>query len=248
MTNRFSNQINGYLLVGVAILGLVPSLRANVPGAKVSQSASGGNQGNPGVLPPVSSFDGHTYPEWSEKWWLWVFSLPADQNPTTTNGAAPCANGQSGQAWFLVGVGGPTTINCTVPHGTALFFPIINAECSNLESFPFHGDTPEERSACAKSWIDAVTDLAVMIDGIAIHNLTAYRFQSGDFDFTVPANNILGVPGPTSGKSSADGYYLMLAPLSAGTHTIQIVGATNGPFPPATAFTIDTKYILTVGR
>jgi hypothetical protein len=248
MTNRFSNQITGYLLVGVAILGLVPSLRANVPGGKASQNASGGNQNNPGVLPPRSSFHGNTYSQWSENWWLWAFSLPVDQNPITTNGAAPCSNGQTDHVWFLVGVGGPTTIHCTVPPGTALFFPIVNTECSSLESFPFHGGTPEERSACAKSFIDAVTDLAVIIDGKAIHNLTAYRVQSGDFDFTVPADNILTGGGPDSGQSSADGYYLLLAPLSAGTHTIRIVGATNGPFPPLTAFSIDTTYVLTVGR
>src|ERR1700758_486994 len=102
MTNRFSNQITGCLLGGVAILGLVPSLRANVPGGRASQSVSSGNEGNPGVLPPNSHFHGSTYSEWSEKWWLWAFSLPVSENPITTGGAAPCANGQTDHVWFLV--------------------------------------------------------------------------------------------------------------------------------------------------
>jgi hypothetical protein len=225
---------------------MAPTLWANIPGAK-SQGASGGSQGNPGVLPPVSSFNGHTYSEWSEKWWLWSFSLPADQNPTT-NFAAPCTNGQSGHAWFLYG--GPPTVNCTVSPGTALLFPVVNTECSSLEQPPFHGDTPAERSACAKAWIDNVTDLSAVIDGVTVQNLAAYRVQTGDFAFTVPANNILGVPGPTSGFSSADGYYLLLAPLSAGTHTIHIKGTFHDPFDPMhpVVFPLDTALTVTVGQ
>jgi hypothetical protein len=247
MTNRFSNQIIGSMLVGVAVLALAPAVWADIPGAKASKGASGGSQGNPGVLPPNSSFNGHTYSEWSEKWWLWSFSLPADQNPTT-NFAAPCTNGQSGHVWFLYGA--PPTVNCTVSPGTALFFPVVNTECSSLEAVPFHGDTPAERSACAKAWIDNVTDLSATIDGVGVQNLAIYRVQSGDFPFTVPANNILGVLGPTSGFSSADGYYLLLAPLSAGAHTIHIKGTFHDPFDPThpVVFSIDTAMAVTVGK
>jgi len=108
MRTRFSDQITSCLLTGVALLVLVPVLGAS----------SNGSQGNPEVLPPNSSFRGHTYAEWSERWWLWALSLPVDQNPITTNGTAPCENGQTGNVWFLAGIGGPglvgppTTIRC----------------------------------------------------------------------------------------------------------------------------------------
>jgi hypothetical protein len=236
MRTRFSDQVTRCLLAGAALLVLVPVLGAS----------SNGSQGNPEVMPPNSSFRGHTYAEWSERWWLWDFSLPVDQNPTTTNGAAPCTNGQTGNVWFLVGiVGAPVTIHCTVPLGTALFFPIVDVECSSLEPDPFHGDTPEERAACAKGFMDIVTILSAVIDGKVVQNPGAYRVQSGDFGFMVPDNNILGVPGPTSGNSSADGFYLLLHPLSAGTHTIEIISAVtvlNMTFP------IDTTYILQVAK
>lgn len=236
MIYRFSNRISGCLLTAVALMQLIPALKANVPGAKVSQSA--GNA-NPTVLPPGSAPHGHTYAEWSEKWWQYVFALPVDHNPIA---GADCGNGQSGQVWFLVA--GPTTVNCAVPAGKALFFPIINSECSSLEAPPFFGATPADRLACAKSFIDSVTFLAAMVDGVAIQNLSAYRFRSPDFTFTVPDNNILGVPGPVSGQSTADGYYLMLAPLSAGHHTIHVMGTlTFGG-----VFSIDTTFTLTAGQ
>ena len=160
MTSHFSNRISGCLLAAVALLQLAPALKANIPGANASQSAANGNSE---VLPPVSAAHGHTYAEWSVKWWLWDFSLPAPLNPTVTPGA-DCSNGQSGEVWFLEG--GPPTITCAVPGGKALFFPIVTTECSSLEPVPFHGDTPAERSACAKGWIDFVTDLSATIDGV----------------------------------------------------------------------------------
>jgi hypothetical protein len=63
-----------------------------------------------------------------------------------------------------------------------------------------------ERQACAKAWVDRITDIAVEIDNKPIDNLAPLRTRSGDFSFTVPNNNILGVPGPIWGFSSADGY------------------------------------------
>src|SRR5262249_47218052 len=150
--------------------------------------------------------------------------------------------------WFLFG--GPPFVTCAIPAGKPLLIPIVNTECSSLEPFPFHGNTAEERAACAKAWIDNVTDLLATIDGVPVQNLAQYRIQSGDFPFTVPDNNVLFVPGPASGLASADGYYLLLAPLSAGSHTIRIRGTFRDPFDPThpIVFPLDTTLTLTVGR
>ena len=142
MTKRFSNSITGCLLTTAAILVSATTGSAHVPGAKLPQSQSAGNPGNPGVLPPNSSFGGLTYAEWSEKWWRWSFSLPIPANPTFTF-SAPCTNGQSGHTWFLYG--GPPTVICTVPPGTSVVLPVANTECSSLEPAPFHGDTAAQR-------------------------------------------------------------------------------------------------------
>ena len=104
---------------------------------------------NPGVIPPQAQAHGMTYAEWTARWWQWFFSFTA-----TTNPVADCSVGQLGSVWFLVGVPGPTTINCSVPPGKALFFPVINVECSNVEDPPFFGATEAARRACAKSIVD----------------------------------------------------------------------------------------------
>ena len=109
MTNRFLNRINGYLLVAVTVLPIVPALQANIPGAKISQNA---RNENPGVLPPTSAFGGRTYAEWSELWWLWFIPQTLANNAITD-----CSVGQSGQVWFLE-AGGST---CSVPPGKGLF-------------------------------------------------------------------------------------------------------------------------------
>jgi len=139
-------------------------------------------------------------------------------------------------------------VRCSARSRSVL--PDHQYRCSDLEQPPFFGSNTTERQACAQGWVDATVDLAVQIDGKAIHNLTDYRFKISDFPFTVPDNNILccNVPGGTQGKSFSDGFYILLNPLSAGSHTIRIVGATNGPAPPDTAFALDTTYIIQVGK
>ena len=223
-----SQRIRGYFIVAVTLATMIPATQANIPGGHLLRNDA---NANPGVLPPVSSAYGHTYAEWSERWWLWYIPQTA-----TSNAIADCTLGQSGEVWFLEAFGS----TCTVPAGKALFFPVVDVECSNLESAPFFGNTPADRSACAKAIIDDTSNLAAEIDGIPVQNLMAYRFQTPDFNFTAPADNLNGIP-PGSGQSTADGYYLMLAPLSAGLHTIHFKGTFT-----AFDFTIDTTYRLLV--
>lgn len=232
---------SAYLLAtAMTVIGLVPLTAATSP-----LKPAGAGNANPGVLPPNSKPLGAPYSDWSVRFWQWSIAQPIPDNPPF--GGAPCTNGQSGHVWFLYG--GPATVECVVPPGTALYLPVVNTECSNLEAAPFHGNTPAERAACAKAWIDNLTDVSATIDGVSVQHLSDYRIQSGDFPFCAPSNNILGVA-PGCGLSSDEGYYLMLAPLSHGKHTIHIQGTFHDPFDPAhpVAGTIDTTILLTVGK
>ena len=198
---------------------------------------------NPGVIPPNAEPFGRTYEEWSAKWWQWTLSLPVDQNPSFDEGGACTngANGQRGPVWFLTGVinqSGSAERNCTVPIGKALFFPIINVECSTLEAPPFHGDNKAQLRRCAKGF--RIANVSAEIDGVAVPHLDRYRVESPLFTFTVPPSNVLGVAAGT-GQSVSNGYYLMLAPLSAGKHVIHFSGA----FPDF-PFTVGITYTLTV--
>ena len=83
-------------------------------------------------------------------------------------------------------------------------------------------------------------NLVCEVDGVALTNLLRYRAQSAPFQVYVPADNVQndlmdyfmkgGVIPPPPGTfyaegwhfSVSDGYYVMLAPLSAGKHTIHL--------------------------
>lgn len=193
-----------------------------------------GSTGNPGVLPPNSSAFGKTYGEWSAEWWQWLYSLPADQNPLFET--ADCSEGQRGRVWFLGGtfalieeepnvIIGEAVRDCSVPPGTALFFPVINAECNDLVSIPEGNE--EQLRACAIDTAGHIEteSLEATIDGREIQNLDRYRIESPFFAFgPLPDGNILGVEAGSTGNSVGDGYFLMIAPLSKGEHIINFRG------------------------
>ena len=206
--------------------------------------------GNPGVIPPNARPYGLTYAQWSAKFLQWGFALPVEGHPFLGCPNPPDA-GQSGHVWFLAG--GPSECALTVPAGKMLFSSFVGAECSSLEdpASGFHGDTAEEQRACAKFWADhiVVSSLFYEIDGAPVQNLARYRFASPQFEFTAPTPWVFGDVGG-KGTSVADGYSIMLTPLSVGLHTIHFGGAfhfsvaTGDPFDDD--FGIDTTYHLTV--
>ena len=221
----------------IAIISMIVGLSTG----PVSPARASDHQ--PGVIPPHAKPYGLIYGEWSAKWWQWALSLPMDQNPFFDEGGncAHGANGQLGPVWFLTGVinaSGTAVRDCTVPTGKAFFFPIINVECSTLEAPPFYGDNKKELSACAESF--RIAGVFATIDGVAVEDLERYRVVSPLFKFTVPETNTLGVSAGR-GKSVSNGYYLMLAPLSVGQHTLHF----GGSFPDF-PFTLDITYNLTV--
>lgn len=179
------------------------------------------SNGNPRVIPPNARPYGLTLAQWSAKWWQWGLELPAVAGHPFIDCPDPPDVGQSGPVWFLAGNYGSNPCPAVVPVGKSVFFPIINAECSSLEPFPYHGDTAEEQRVCAKGWADQI-DVSLLfceVDGVPLKNLEFYRFVSPQFAFTAPTPWIFGADGG-SGTAVGDGYYIFLTPLSQGEHTI----------------------------
>jgi hypothetical protein len=203
-----------------------------------------------GVIPPGASFRGHTYGEWGVIWWQAAFALPVvgGDHPLISGGAF----GGDQNVVFLSGVPGPVTKNITIRLGTAIFFPILNTECSVLEPDPFHGVDAASLIACANLVMDNTAGMSASIDGVPVPNLGAYRVPSLPFEYgPLPANNLLAVAygdpvtfaaGATSLAADA-GVYLMLAPLTVGHHTIHLTGT-----EVSVGFTADTTYEITVAR
>ena len=207
--------------------------------------AGAGNQGNPGIIPPHAKFRGLSYGEWGAMWWTTAFSIPVvnDDHPLFSGGTF---GGHKG-VMFLAGVGGGPPIEVTIAPGTALFFPVINAECSVLEPDPFHGDDEASLRACANGHIDNTSGLFAVIDGVPANNLASYRVESPLFEFgPLPEDNLfdyfgLDAPAGTTSASVDAGVYLLLAPLSVGTHSIHFGGTFD-----LLGFSIDTTYVITV--
>jgi hypothetical protein len=193
----------------------------------VPMVATAENQ-NPGVLPVNSKPYGNTYGEWTAMFWQLAYSIPEPCNPILDTTGEFCNEGQSGKVWFLPGTFGNTGITreCMVPAGKAILIPVINAECSEIEG---DSNNEDDLRGCANWLIDHVTEIEMTVDGREIQDLENYRVESPLFEFTLPDNNILGIQGGGSSLSVSDGYWVMLAPLSAGEHEIYIYGKAEFP-------------------
>jgi hypothetical protein len=193
-----------------------------------------------GVLPPASHIQGLTYGEWLAKWWQYTLTIPASENPLTGGSGANCVFQRVGNVALVVAnstLGTP--IHCEVPAGTMLYVEVLGAECSTLEPPPFYGGNEAELRACAQEFVPQ--DIQATIDGKVVRNLSKYIVISPLYEFTVPEDNIFGVPAGTTGQSVGYGAYLMLAPLSPGKHTLHLSGTY-----PAFEFTADKTFDLIV--
>jgi hypothetical protein len=250
MTNNTNRRRGMMAVVGVAVALLMLSPAA------VAQADT---NPNPGIVPINSQPGGMTYGQWSAAWWQYAYSLPNSDSPLFDATGGHCAVAQpfvaQSKVFFLAAAvfGGTQTESCTVPAGTMVFFPVLNAEVDNgcpVVSPPL---TVADLASAAKSLIDPATNLHASIDGRAVQNISSYRVTSPAFSFTLPAasDNLCtffagsasaaAAPGSVVSPVVGDGYYLMLAPLSSGQHTITFGGEVPG-------FTLDVIYKLTVTR
>jgi hypothetical protein len=199
--------------------------------------------GGVSVVPPDQKFAGKTYGQWSAAWWQWAALPPASQSPLTDTTGARCAVDQddSRKVWFLAGTtGGSATRRCTVPDNLGVLFPIINNECSSVEG---NGNNYQMLKGCASPPMDQVSVAQAQIDGKAIQSgPVATRFRAVSppppFPITFGPHNAFNVP-HGSGISVADGYWVLLAPLPRGEHTISFHGVLG-------SFEVSVTYYLTV--
>ena len=248
-----SLRLGQHWTAGLAILAIVVFATAAWGSGRHEGTDGNGSQGNPTVIPPNAVTFGKTYAEWGAAWWQWALMNPCATNVILDPTGQFGADNQSGPVWFLAG-GVQTTRTLAVPAGKFLFFPLINVNndypCPDPNFHPDPGQSLEDFLTNgngtyfgAKTYINATTSLQVEIDGQSLANLFSYRATSGLFTFT--GNPDLAtcfdpcIQGtPQSGVS--DGYWLMLASMNPGPHTIHFLAI--NPF-----FSQEETYHLTVG-
>jgi len=202
---------------------------------------------NPGILPPYAMAYGKTYGEWAVAWWQWALSIPADKSPFTDQTGEFCGEGQSGPVWFRGGAAADRETTCHVPAGKGIFMPVYNwifgsgvYDCDpSVPGVPCDVDT---LTAAAAAATDTATVLEAAIDGVPVQSIQSYRATSPEpFSVTYPDDNILGLPADTYFPQVADGYWLLLAPLSKGEHTLVVHVEAPGA---SIHFTSETRIIV----
>jgi hypothetical protein len=197
------------------------------------------------VLPSDSKPYGKSYSQWSAAFWQWALGLPTENHPFNDTPDFDVTEGQSGHVWFLASAFGTVERTATIPGGTALFVSMLDVEASSLEEPPFYGATEAEQREIATSFADLIVNVSCSIDDNAVSNIGQFRVASPQYQFTAPTPWIFGATGGT-GTSVADGYYVMVAPLSAGQHTIHFSGAFKFSDAPGDEAPVDMTYHITV--
>jgi hypothetical protein len=237
MENEIIPRIEGHILV---MLGGIVSLI--IVSLFLTASA---DSINPGLYSVDSKPYGLTFPQWSEKWWQWMISIPQSQNPLNDDTGKNCGVGQNNSnVWFMTGTGSGTVVrSCTVPSSKAILIQPAETECSYAE-YPSLKAESELRSCAIEG--DKVSSIHVSIDGKNLQNPQNYIVQTPLFDVSIPKDNIFAAPaGPSKAVSHA--YVIFLEPLKAGKHDIHFDQVTLGSPETGTGnFAYDVTYHLTV--
>lgn len=226
----------GTCMIVAMSIALMSSFRADVIADQI----------NPGVVSVDEKPYGLSYGDWSARWWQWVLSKPEDTNPLVDKTGEFCAIDQKGPVWFLGGTWSFPKVerDCTIPSGVSILFPIYNGECTTAE-YPNKKSYADLRDCVIDGNLKSGSQLFMnaTVDGNVLKDLDSYRIESKLFNVTLPKNNVLGVTeGMTPGV--ADGWFIMLEPLSKGAHTIEFNSVVIGP---EQNFQTHATYHLVVG-
>ncbi len=254
MKSSIITQTKSILTNGLKPTMLVAALL--LLGTAVSALADGRDNDAPKIWPAQSHPYGKAYNQWSAAWWQWAFSIPAANHPMLDSTGQNAGANQSGNVWFLAGnIGGTSDRSVTVPPGKALFFPILNTAylgfpCDDRNLPGCEGDQALEEANDVATLLSFVTPsmdgaaLACEIDGVPVQHLSSYRPESSAwYPLNLVEANVYAYPAGLYHPCVDTGYYLMLAPLSAGRHTIHFTGANADG-----SFRVNVTYHLQVLR
>ena len=154
--------------------------------------------------------------EWSEAYLQWIAAFARGSSPVSDASGALCAAKQEGDVWFLATSDGtgPVERSCSIPAGKTLFVPLA----TTLERSGNKEPVCETMAHIAGGSLTHVSRLAMTIDGVPVDNIDGHRIPTNDCF----ALGLRQVPRLTAKTAVADGWYVMLAPLPAGAHTIVV--------------------------
>ena len=172
------------------------------------------------VLDAGQSVDGVSQSAYVERWWQWAMRLPDGVRAYQDPSGAQCGMNQSGPVWFLAGTEGTMRVDrrCEIPAGHYVFFPVIDLIAHSKPGKALDCRTAQ---AQARQRNDRLADAQVTLDGRPIPHIEAHRLHPpACFDAFAKAKYM---EHPEAyGPAAADGYWLMLNPLSEGEHHLVV--------------------------
>jgi hypothetical protein len=203
--------------------------------------------------PALTAKPSQTVGELGADWWKWALQKPEHVNPLVGSySGGPKCQGQRGGVFFLAGTitGESVTRECTVSSNTWIFFPIVN----NFQAEPKGVGSEEAFRQFVNNCMDQALVGSTMFATLDGEPLTIQeRADTPFFNLTLPGTNIFGDP-TLAGRyqAVADGVWVLLPPLTEGTHTITFGGTfpnnPPGQYPEGCGgpFSQNNTYILTV--
>lgn len=230
-------------------LSLILFISLSLPGSGDALAKS-----NPGQALKASRIAGPIYSQLAADWWIYYTGIPLSSHPAAPlGGPVDCMINQSGPIWFIPSPAGfePRHYSCTIKR-RALFFPLLTQLVINVPELPPPWSLDEKRS-----FLDSVEQVfcgRAVLDGVQTSRFAPTVFiQSTIFAYESGVDgmpDIFGLlPGDLSDSETvAGGLHVLLPPLSAGEHTLQIVGGVGcNDIDGEPAFLIlDNTYELTV--
>jgi hypothetical protein len=172
----------------------------------------------PLVAPPGSDPLGVSYGEWADRWFTWVASVPAAENPLLTD---DCQAGQEegSDIFFLPHTmpGTSVTADCKVGPGQSILAQAGGVIWTNDD-----GETFEEMVPLVEALRGEFTELSVTIDGVKVPDIDSYWVVSPGAHYVFGEDNIFGLDPGTERDAVAGGWFVMIPPLEPGSHTIVV--------------------------
>jgi hypothetical protein len=197
---------------------------------------------NPGIYSKDSAPHEVPYGQWLAKWWNWTTSITKENHPRDNFTPEKCQINQLGPVWFLPDMlGGYEDRTCIIPSDKSIFVPILVGECE-LSSDELK--TKEQLPPCASAGNEHGV-ISATVDGKKVTNIEDYRAQSGFFNITIVENNIYD-SNPGTWTGFADGFFIMLEPLSPGEHEVKLTVSVLNPTEPKYNYDANWTYHLVI--
>jgi hypothetical protein len=167
-----------------------------------------------GVLSNSARIGGHSMAEFAGDFDAWTLQA-ADVNPALN---PRCDQSPlDPHVWYLpVSFGPVNEVWCEIPQGSFLLLMTGGAECSDQEAGTiWYGGNEAELRDCVDTDVQLITYTSATIDGQFSDQLSNHVVRSGVVN--VPAPSLFG---DSPAISMFEGYFLMIAPLTPGEHTL----------------------------